>query len=388
MVPRNDSMKILILSRHPSLPGGIVNFVELLKLHLSSVIQIESLVIGRRPEERGVIRGFARLVGDAVRLAGRALSNRYGVIHLNTSLNEKSVLRDGIFLLILRMLGTQRILIFFHGWRPPLERRIRSNGLYRRLFRWLIGRKSCVIVLAEPFKDALVAFGVATDQIELFRTMFDGSAICIEKGQASQKLDKQIILFLSRFEKEKGVYELLEAFARIKDRFPSAELVMAGGGQALDELRRRVEELGLSDRVKIFEYVRGAAKTDLLAEAQIFALPTYYGEGMPIALLEAMAAGTAVLTSRVGGIPYVVSDPDNGVVLNEVTADSVQAGLVRLLGDEAYRAQVAKRNMERAWKHFEAGLVTRGVEKLYMFLLSGQEPIDAVPSRRPGTTES
>lgn len=375
-------MKVLILSLHPLVPGGVSHYIELLKQNLSPTIETRSFLIGRRPDEHGALQITLRLVGDAARLVGCVLFNRYDVIHLNTSLKEKCVLRDGVLLFILRLFRVRGLLIFIHGWRPSLERRICSNGLYRVLLRWLIGRRSCVIVLAESFKNSLVAMGVAPAQIKLTRTMFDGNAIRREREPAAGKPGKQVILFLSRFEEEKGVYELLEAFARIKDRIPSAELVMAGGGQAHEGLRRRVEDLGLSDRVRLLNYQRGAAKTNLLAQARIFALPTYYGEGMPVALLEAMAAGSVVLTSRVGGIPSVVSDPDNGVLLDKISVESVEAGLTRLLEDQEYCTRAGKTNMERAWKHFEAGTVTKEVERLYMRLAGGKWPAGPAPSKR------
>ena len=84
-------------------------------------------------------------------------------------------------------------------------------------------------------------------------------------------------------------------------------------------------------------YVGGMEKAKLLHGSTVFALPTYSAdEGMPIALLEAMGAGKPLLTAKAGAIQHIVSDPENGVILEEVSADTIEKGLRRLLSDPDY----------------------------------------------------
>ena len=153
--------------------------------------------------------------------------------------------------------------------------------------------------------------------------------------------------------------------ARIAGEFPDVDLVMAGDGPENEGLKSRVAALGLQGRVAFPGYAQGAEKARLLHACTIFALPTWEGEGMPIALLEAMGAGKPLLTAKAGAIQYIVSDPENGVILDEVSEGSVEAGLRRLLSDHNYCNETGCRNKTYAWERFEAEKVTADIEALY-----------------------
>ena len=362
------TLRVLVVGVHPRTPGGVSWFVEAMKRRFGADIQAESFVTGRRPGELGVVRMVLRLAADTVRLAWCVLRTRYDVVHFNPSLNRKSVLRDGAMLaglLLLRPFAHRpQVFIFFHGWEVPLERRICGNPLYCWIFRVLVGRTSRVAVLSRTFKDGLVAMGIDGARIDVVSTMFDGE----ELGRPSQRRRAArkgaSILFLARFTPEKGVAELIEAFAQIADRFPEATLTLAGDGDERERFEHQVADLGLTDRVSFPGYVLGSSKADLLLSADIFVLPSYT-EGLPIALLEAMAAGAAVITSSVGGIPEIVESPRNGILLDEISPDTVAGALSELLSDPDRAAKIGADNATFAWEHFESQTVTRRIESVY-----------------------
>lgn len=126
MLSSRKPLRILILSPHPAVYGGVVSFIELMKHRLSAEMMAESFIIARRPDERGVIKALLRLAWDPTRLMIRLLRNRYDVVHLNPSLILKSVLRDAVFLAVLKLVGCRGVLISFQGWNPRLEQRIFS----------------------------------------------------------------------------------------------------------------------------------------------------------------------------------------------------------------------------------------------------------------------
>ena len=80
---------------------------------------------------------------------------------------------------------------------------------------------------------------------------------------------------------------------------------------------------------------------------------------------EVQAAGMAVLTAEAGGIPEVFRDGENGVLLRQVSADTVEQGLRRLLADPAARRAIGERNRQQAWARFEAGPVSAQLVSLY-----------------------
>jgi glycosyltransferase involved in cell wall biosynthesis len=148
---------------------------------------------------------------------------------------------------------------------------------------------------------------------------------------------------------------------------------MAGAGEEEAGLKRAAAELGIAERVRFPGYLQDIEKARALLDARISVLATYHFEGLPNALLEALGAGNAVITSRVGGIPDVFDDPDNGILLDEVTVDGIAAGLERLLNDDAYCAAIAERNVAKAWAAYEAGVVTKRIEAAYA-RVAGADP--------------
>lgn len=356
-------MKALILSPHPSRHGGVADYVGMLKANLPTNIAVTDFYIGARPLAKP-FNALAILlpVYDAVRLFFHLIFNRYDVIHINPSFN-KAIVRDSLFMLVLRLFGPSRVLVFIHGWNDAWARRVLSHSIWRGLFWGIWGGAGQVLLLASRFKTALVEAGLAADRIEVVSTMFDGRQF----DGVTPATDRPglSLLFLSRFVREKGCYETLEGFARIKDAFPQARLVCAGDGPELAGMRAWVAARGLDGRVAFPGFVRGSDKARLLLETDVFVFPTYYGEGCPVSLLEAMAAGCAIVTGDAGGIPDIFTDGKNGVLLTRPTAESVADGVRRLLADDRERKAVGDRNRQIAWARFEAKQAAGQIAQVY-----------------------
>ncbi|MGI9434201.1 MAG: glycosyltransferase family 4 protein, partial [Geminicoccaceae bacterium] len=163
----------------------------------------------------------------------------------------------------------------------------------------------------------------------------------------------------------KGVYQLVEAVALLKNEFPELTLVMGGDGPEMDGLKARAEALGVADRVQFPGYVRRQLKAKVFAEATIFVFPSYYWEGLPNAVLEAMGAGLPILANPVAGVPEVMSEPENGLFLSEVTAEDIAQKIRTMLTDPAYMAATSKQNLDKAWTCYESAVVSRKIEDIY-----------------------
>lgn len=363
-----DKLHALILSPDPRVHGGVSTFIELMKTHLkrtrSSAIWIGSI----QGEKESILKQLWRLVSAPLKVACFVLTKKPDVLHINPSLDWKSVLRDGLILLVLRLIGYKHVLVYFHGWEPQVEQRIAQNRILCRVFIWLLNGTAKVLVLSPEFRDALLRMGLPEQKVDTTRTMFDGQAIL--KAETAPAT-RHSILFMSRFVKAKGIFELVEGFARVSADFPDFDLIMAGDGPDAEELKKRVAALGLEKRVLFPGYVTGSEKFLMLNQCQLYALPTYFPEGMPVALLEAMGAGKPVLTAKTGVIPYIITEPENGIVLEKVTSDTVTDALRRMLADEADCRTVGEHNRAYAWATFEAAEVTANLETVYFGIAEG-----------------
>jgi glycosyltransferase involved in cell wall biosynthesis len=173
----------------------------------------------------------------------------------------------------------------------------------------------------------------------------------------------RLVVFLGKLEAYKGIFELLEAVARLRASVPDVRLVCAGDGKRV-AVARYAERLGIADAVKFTGWVGPSGKRALLESAAAFALPSY-AEGMPVSLLEAMAAGVPVVASPVGGVPEVVVDGVSGFLCAPGDVSTLQRLLGRLLTDGALAAKIGAAGRETARLRFAPERALPRLEELY-----------------------
>lgn len=158
----------------------------------------------------------------------------------------------------------------------------------------------------------------------------------------------------------------MEALALLKDRYPQLKLAVGGQGE-LAQLKARAAALGVAERIEELGWVTAGRKQDELARAAIFCLPSH-AEGLPMALLEAMAAGKAVVSTGVGGIPDALRDGDNGLMVEPGKVDALAAALGKLLGDDGERRRLGARARATIEQEFESGVVIGQISAVYQQL--------------------
>lgn len=356
-------LRVLILSKELSAPGGVVHFISFLMNHFSSHIDAVQLPIGRPTEGGTAVGNFFFPLINSIALIRMLLGNRFDCVHINPSLNKPSLLRDGLFLGVLRIMRYRNVVVYFHGWSDTDAQRIQRSAALRFAFRSLFGRACIIMVLAARFKVSLVKMGIQAERIQVTSTMFDGNDFWGLKAQKQE--GRKELVFMSRFVREKGVYELLDAFARTARKYPEVRLVLLGDGPERVGMEQRVAALGLNGRVDFRGYLRGKEKAQSLLDAKLFVFPSYYGEGCPVVLLEAMAAGLPVITHGAGGIPDLFRDGEHGKLLECVTPELIAQAIDELIGNEKLLAEIGERNHRYAWANFEASVVTREMESTY-----------------------
>ena len=179
------------------------------------------------------------------------------------------------------------------------------------------------------------------------------------------------LLFLGRLEKRKGIYQLLEAIAKLSPSFPQIRL-LAGGDGRLENVAEHARQLGIQDRITLLGWVQGSQKEDLLARATLFVLPSYK-EGLPMGLLEAMAAGLPVVATTVGGIPDAVEDGVEGLLVSPGDVDALCAAIEKLLLSSQLRQQMGEAAVRKVRDQFASNRVVPKIDTLYVEL--GATPV-------------
>jgi glycosyltransferase involved in cell wall biosynthesis len=178
--------------------------------------------------------------------------------------------------------------------------------------------------------------------------------------------DVQVVGTVGNFTAKKDHACLIDAFAAVVAEQRDARLVLVGLGPLEDSLRQQVDRLGLRDAVT-FTGSRDDV-FELLPGFDLFALSSRF-EGLPIALLEAMGSGVAPVVTRVGGIPEVVTDGVDGLVVEPRDPGALATALAKLLADDEGRANLADAARRRAADFDLARAVTR-IEDVYQRALN------------------
>jgi glycosyltransferase involved in cell wall biosynthesis len=157
--------------------------------------------------------------------------------------------------------------------------------------------------------------------------------------------DEPLALYAGRVTTDKGVLVLLQALARL----PSLHLAVAGDGEALPELRRRAASL---PRLHLLGQVPPAQVLRLLSAADLFVHPSCCAEGLPSSILEAAAAGVAIVATPQGGTVEVVRSPGHGLLVPPGDAESLAHAMARLADDPALRTRLGARARQEVAEHF------------------------------------
>lgn len=169
---------------------------------------------------------------------------------------------------------------------------------------------------------------------------------------------------VGRLSPEKGQTGLLEVFARLAKERPNVRLDLVGDGPDSDELRQFVAKLGLSDTVAFLGRLPEEATLKEIAEADVLVLPSFM-EGLPVVLMEAMAMGVPVISSRVAGIPELVRDGENGLLFTPSHWDELLHCLERMADDPGLRASFAEKGAEAVVREFDIQLSAARLENMY-----------------------
>ena len=344
--------KLLIISPAPEVLGGVNNFIATLKKNLENY-EITSFWVGRVGKEN-LFASIYRIILSSISFANLLLKNKFDVVHINPSLNSKSLLRDGLLLLILRIIGVKNVLVYFHGWQNFVAEKLEQTIL-KQFFAFILNGAAFIMVLSANFRNQLIKLGVNSEKIIITRTMFDDELFNDSIAKQSNS-----ILFMSRFEQSKGVYELIAAFAQVSGDFPELELIMAGDGSENEKLRMLTKA---NNKIKFVGYIEGKEKAEILLSCKIFVLPTYFPEGMPVAILEAMKAGKPILTSKAGGIAENITS-DNAIMLDKINISEIATGLRELLDNPDLCKKMSANNLADS-KNFSAKIVSKEIETIY-----------------------
>ncbi len=223
--------------------------------------------------------------------------------------------------------------------------------LLKAQMRWYLPRADRVVVVSRPLGEKVAALGVDPARIDLVRNGVDAQlfhprdrAAC--RAKLARSANSRILLYVGWLLDTKGVFDLMDAFARVAAKDPEAELVMIGDGPARAQLERRQKEI---PRVTLTGALPPDAVATWLGACDVFTLPSW-SEGTPNVVLEALAAGRRVVATDVGGIPDLIPSAEVGTLVPVRSPDALADALTRALATQYDPARVVELGSPGSWQ--------------------------------------
>lgn len=199
-----------------------------------------------------------------------------------------------------------------------------------------------MIVLSQSWKEYFASIGMEGNRIHVLNNIVSPPTLLPEKHTEDGKLH---LMYMGEISKRKGGFDLLKAVADNKEYFKDKLVLRMGGNEVDGDIKAYIREHGLSDFVSYEGWIAGQKKIDCLNWEDVYILPSY-NEGLPIAILEAMAYSHPVISTPVGGVPEVIKAGENGILVKpgdtKAIADAIKyyienQAIIAKQGDLGYK---------------------------------------------------
>ena len=239
-----------------------------------------------------------------------------------------------------------------------------------KLTRGLADR--CIVVSDALKKFCAEKFSIPEDKIVVIR-----NGIAFKKPGAERvsladlavNSSGPVLGAIGRLHREKGIDLLLRAFHHLASEFPGLALVIIGDGPEKDNLVALAEKLRIRDRVSFTGFLPEPER--FLPLFSVFALPSRI-EAMPVVLMQAMAAGRAIVATRVGAVAELIDDSQSGLLVPSEDESLMTRAISQILRDPDLASKLGASARSKAEREFSLDKMNASYEKLYADLLQGQ----------------
>ncbi|MAC83424.1 MAG: hypothetical protein CL624_04750 [Arcobacter sp.] len=293
----------------------------------------------------------------------KSIFTKYDVVYFTCSRSFLGSIKD---ILLINLISLKNIKIINHLHGSDFKEFINeSPKWYQKILYHSYKKVDVSIVLLESMKDQFQDF--PNMKLKVVSNFYDKELDekLIEKDQ-----EKINLLYLSNIMSSKGIFELINAFNILSQKYENIYLNIAGGYMSdnymsIDEVKEKFEsQISQNGRIKYIGKIFGDEKTKLLQDSDIFILPTYYkSEAFPISIIEAMACGNVIVTTNYKYLPEVVNS-SNGMLVEPKLVDSLKEGIEGLLEDKLGLKEIQNHNKKEARNKYSLKKHIKSLKKI------------------------
>jgi len=369
-------LRILVSGHLPPPMGGVATYYQSL-LNSSLPQQVDFCFVETSSQRRTLSQSglftFSNLISaitDCGRFTKAVIKHRPQLTHIGTAFGL-SYVKHSVCVLIARLFGS-RVLLHPHcGFSALYTNQPRWwQWFFRRIIRFTNG----VVTLSSEWNQLItIVPGCAVYYLPNAIDLTAYRTATLKRRMVEQNPPFLKVLYLGYLGKAKGSFDLIEAAKEILAKNIPVKIDLVGEELAkgeVEKLKKQIAQTGLGSVVSLHPPVMGSKKIEMLLEADIFIYPSYC-EGMPIAVIEAMASGLPIISTRVGGLPDLVKDGINGILVEAGHPDQLVRAILSLSLNPDQRFAMQLNSYQRAVDKFDIEKLVPRLVNIYSQALMG-----------------
>lgn len=338
-------MKILMLGPARTVKGGMTSVVDnYFNYGLNQKVDLK--YIETINDKNKFLKALKEIKGKIEFLTN---VKKYDIIHIHMA-SRRSTFRKGKYVRIAKKFN-KKVILHIHG----AEYKIFFNECNEKQKKYVIKTLNLadkIIVLSEEWKEYFSKLVNPQKIVVIYNSI-------VLPEDLKKDLETQNLLFLGRFGKRKGIYDLIEVVSKLIVNYPNLKLYAGGDGE-IEKVEAMIKNKNMEKNVQLLGWVTGREKERILKEASFYVLPSY-NEGMPMSLIEGMAYKNVCISTDVGGIPKVINNNVNGVIIKPGDKEKLYSTLKKLLDNGELRQKLSNNARRTVEEKFN---IENNIEKL------------------------
>jgi glycosyltransferase involved in cell wall biosynthesis len=266
----------------------------------------------------GTIPGLFVLLSTLIRLVFIRLFTDIKIVHIHGA-SGKSWTRKSLIIKLAKALGFK---VIWHCHGGMIDKYFETKDL--KGVKAILDKCSAIAVLTQDWRHYFESMGY--DNVFVINNLITDNTALFNK----KKSDIIKFVFLGNITETKGIFDVVDVFKQHKSEFANKVELIIGGIGDTERLQSEIENGGLNGIVNYEGWIDGVKKIELLNRASIIILTSHY-EGLPISILEGMSYHCPIIASNVGGIPNIVHNGTNGVLLKAGDKDAIYQAIQRYI---------------------------------------------------------
>lgn len=315
--------------------------------------------VGKQDKEKRNIMWILKQFYLPINLFIFFLTKRIDIFHLNAPLNRLSVIRDFILLLVAKIFRKKTIL-HFHGGDFLIK--VPDNKVLFNFLKLYFRLGDKIITLSSYEKELVNKnYGISLEKI----VPLENCVIPLENIKKEKK-EKVRVIFLGRIVESKGINEIIISIKKLYDLRKDFEFFLYGTGPLEDKI---VDELDnyMPDSFKFKGIISGKDKDEVMIKSDIFILPSLHGEGLPIALLEAMNTENICIVTNDGSMATVIIDNENGFIVEKGNSndlfDKLNTSIDLIISENR---SISKNAKDTILKKYNSTIYSKKLNEIYI----------------------